>query len=171
MIERRLFKNKRIFVTIVAIIIVALVLSYIICKEYKDKIFKKWVGKYEFAVSFPYATEQNMHHSVAYEIIIYEYNAGYRADICNDGWMTGTNIRAQVKGDRNQIALFFQEVLPGDIHYESGYSLYDEGECLLSFSWEEGKLITTWYAMKVENPLLSDNVEGNVRGEYYEKVK
>lgn len=39
----------------------------------------------------------------------------------------------------------------GDIHYDSGYSFY-----------EEGKLITTRYAMKVENPLFSDDVEGSL---------
>lgn len=171
MIKGRSFKNKRIPVITTGIIIVILIATYMICKDHKDKNLKSWVGKYEFAVSFPYAVEQNVYHSVAYEISIYKYNRGYYADICNDGWMTGTHIRAQVKGDQNQIILYFQEMLPEDIHYERGYSLYDAEECLLSFSWEEGKLITTWYAMKVEYPLLSDDIEGSISGEYYEKIE
>ena len=63
--------------------------------------------------------------------------------------------------------------LPGDVpggyaytyderDFSSGYSFYEEGECLLSFSWEEGKLITTWYAVKVENPLFSDDCRGKL---------
>lgn len=166
-------KQKKIYILIVmfGIIAVLLLLSYAIFKEYGSRSLKKWMGKYEFGVSWPHATVENLTHGVGYEIIIYENNGRYYADICNDGWMTGTNIRAQVKGDRREITLFFQEVLPGDIFYESGHSFYDEGECLLSFSWEEGKLITTWYAMQIENPLLSDYAEGSVRGEYYEKVR
>ena len=103
----------------------------------------RWVGTYSFAESAP------PDEMMDYKINIYAENDGYNADISIDGFQTMIRIRALVQGDSNQIKMLFEEYLP-----DNTIASYNPGDVLLSFTNQNGGIITTWGKI---GPMLTVN--------------
>lgn len=73
---------------------------------------------------------------------------------------------AVFEGDSKTIRLIFKETLRED----SAYGLYDEGNILISFSYDEGTLRTTWLEMKGQLPDYIE-LDEKAKGKYFEKSK
>lgn len=129
-------------------------------------VLENWIGKYQYTAVFEGEIE-GYRPVIAFEIEIYKNKGKYFADISIDGWQSQSHSLAYVEGDSKTIRLIFKETLKGDVLYGS-CSRYDEGDILLSFSYDEDTLKTIWLEMKGQLP---DFIELNEKaeGKYFEK--
>ena len=125
--------------------------------EYKDNYLEvqnnnaelvQWVGEYKFdeAASGPPPMV------MSYEIEIYEEEGKYFAEIEQIGQTTMAYIKAEVRGNKDEIYLLFNEYLPDNVWGP----LCEEGDILIKFAKEKGKLCTYWGKIA---PLLNENEE------------
>lgn len=155
--------KKYILICIVAILLLAGL--YFFITDWHAKELDTWTGRYScFTIIESKDSEQGIFAD--FEIIIFKINRNYYAKLSGDGWMLLTRSLACVKGDKNSIDIIFMDTLPQDKLY--AMDRYEEGELLLTLSYVDSKLHTTWHALKIENPSLS-GMEGELEGIYFEK--
>lgn len=125
--------------------------------EYKDDYLAEqnnhaelvqWVGEYKFEEAVSGSPPMVM----SYEIEIYEEEGNYFAEIEQMGQTTMACIKAEVRGNKDEIYLLFNEYLPNNFWGP----LCERGDILIKFSKEKGELCTYWGKI---TPLLYENEE------------
>lgn len=115
--------------------------------EVDNSLLDTWIGEYRFdevdSGSPPMVME--------YEIEIYKEEGRYFAEIKQMG-SVDVSIKAEVRGDKDEICLLFREYLPD---HTMGLKC-DKGDIVLRLAKEEGKLHTYWEKMI---PVLYENAE------------
>ena len=118
-----------------------------------------WLGEYTFSEvsnnsEYPF-------NQLDYRIRIYQDNDKFFAEVQIDEKNPYIRVKAEVRGNKNEIRLRFIETLPGHMRGE----IYDEGLILLKLRKEGGEIRTDWGGIV---PMLKENREfGKI---YFEKV-
>ncbi|MCM1232911.1 MAG: DUF5991 domain-containing protein [Ruminococcus flavefaciens] len=160
--ERTQFRGM-IAVILFMILIVGI---YILRTVYEGKQLDGWIGKYVFTDSFEHNSGE-INYYVDYEIIIYQDDGRYYAELEGNGWFLQTRSLAYIEGDKNSIDIIFKSTLPGDSLYEYA-ERYETDELMLTLSYDDSELISTWYALRMEHPVFIESTE-EIRGCYFKK--
>ena len=119
-----------------------------------------WLGEYTFSEvsnnsEYPFKR-------LDYRIRIYQDNDQFFAEVQIDEEKPYVRLKAEVRGNKDEIRLRFIETLPEDMIGK----IYDEGFILLKFKKEDGELRTDWGGIV---PMVEENREfGKV---YFEKAE
>ena len=116
-----------------------------------DSGLNSWLGRYTFSEAAP--REAGLSDTWVYEIIVYEENDGYFAEINVDGVQTMTRLQARVNGDANVVKFIFDKYLPGHM-----LATYKEGGELLQLKKSSSSLITSWGEMTPALPEMTAEV-------------
>lgn len=122
-----------------------------------------WLGRYEYTEIFE-NVDEGIKPGVNYEVIIYKDGMDYYAELRGDGWFLNTDSLAYIKGNKKTVDILFKKTLPGD-HFFGEIERYDSNELMLTFTYKDSKLISTWYALRDEYPIFCEEMEGI----YFEK--
>lgn len=152
-------KNKKLLFFLVTLFLI----SYYVKTLYDMKELDNWLGKYEYTEIFGDVHEE-INYAVNYEVIIYKDGTDYYAELRGDGWFLNTDSLAYIQGNKNTVDILFKKTLPGD-HFFGEIERYDNNELMLTFTYDDSKLISTWHALRDEYPIFSEKMEGI----YFEK--
>ena len=98
------------------------VLTFSLMGRPEDSL-EQWVGTY----TFEEFEAEDSGIMLFYEVVIYQENNKYFADISVDGFQTMTRIKAAVTGKQKKINLHFKEYLPDNLYEFLGSSLNQVG--------------------------------------------
>lgn len=119
-----------------------------------------WLGEYAFSeVSDNPETEFNR---LDYRIKIYREDDRFFAEVQADGEETYIRVKAEVRGDKDKICLFLEEILPGHVCS----SINKEGSILLKLRENATRIYTDWGEIV---PMLEENQEYGK--EYFKKAE
>lgn len=127
----------------------------------KTNNLDNWLGNYFYSVQFKHSNVEGAYYVIVYTILIYKEENNYYAKFINDGWQTETRTLARIVGDENEIEIIFIETLPED-GLSEGLQRYKENEILLKLMQGEAGLITSWYALRKEQPDFFESMEENI---------
>lgn len=123
-----------------------------------------WIGNYEYSLNY---TSDGIVGSTPfwqYELVIFKCQGQYFARFENNGFQMETSFLARVTGDENTIEFHYIQECPESMSYY--IERFDDDALLLTFTKENDKLLTTWYAMAdYHNAFLGQS--GKITGDYY----
>ncbi|MDE7283960.1 MAG: hypothetical protein K2N85_10335 [Lachnospiraceae bacterium] len=134
---------------------------------YENNKLDIWMGRYGFTDTFEHNSGE-INYFVDYEIIIYKDYGKYYAELEGNGWFLQTRSLAYVEGDENSIDIIFKSSLPGDSLYGM-VERYEEDELMLTLSYDDSELISSWHVLRKEHPIFIESVE-EIKGIYFEKL-
>ena len=161
-------KERTHFKWIIVIIVLMILVVGICCHKtiYERKKLDVWTGQYTFSDTFEHNSGE-MNYFVDYELIIYRDDGKYYAELEGNGWFLQTRSLAYIEGNEKSIDILFKSSLPGDSLYGRA-ERYEEGELMLTLSYDGSELISTWCALRNEHPVFIESEE-EIKGIYFEK--
>lgn len=143
-------------------------------KEINREDLDIWLGAYSYSELYKF-DDENV--DVHFGLIIYKDDGNYYAEFKN----TGDSLRVQdysvilqsrslayIKGNEESIDICFKSTLPGDSLY--GISeRYKKNELLLTLTYSDYELQTSWHALQEEEPVLGESEE-KMEGAYFRKI-
>jgi len=167
-INKSFERNKDLIIKILIIFFLAIfvLLFYFVKVIDRRKELDGWLGKYDYAESYEHNSGE-MKYVVDYDIIIFKDGKNYYAELCGNGWFLETRSLAYIKGDKNSIDIIFKQTLPGDSLY-GVKERYDKDDLLITLTYDNSELQSSWYALQQEHPFLCDSEE-QMEGTYFNK--
>ncbi|MBD5494205.1 MAG: hypothetical protein HDR12_07480 [Lachnospiraceae bacterium] len=135
--------------------------------KYESNKLDTWMGRYGFTDTFEHNSGE-INYFVDYEIIIYKDDGKYYAELEGNGWFLQTRSLAYVEGDENSIDIIFKSSLPGDSLYGI-VERYEEDELMLTLSYDDSELISSWHVLRKEHPIFTESEE-EIKDIYFEKL-
>lgn len=163
-------KNMVLFVA-AFIVILLLALSYYGQKERNREELDAWLGAYSFSKLYKF---DNENIDVRFELIIYKDDGNYYAEFKNTGYsqqkedfsiLLQSRSLAYIKGNEESIDIYFKSTLPGDSLYGES-ERYKRNELLLTLTFSDSGLQSSWHALQGEEPVLREKEE-MVEGTYF----
>ena len=137
-----------------------------------------WLGAYSYSELYKF-DDENV--DVEFGLIIYKVDGNYYAEFKNSGYSLRTQdysvllqsrSLAYIKGNGESIDIYFKRTLPGDSLF--GISeRYKSNELLLTLTYSDSGLQSTWHALQVEEPVQGgsqEKMEGIYFGEIYKRT-
>lgn len=133
-----------------------------------------WMGAYSYSELYKF-DDKNV--DVRFELIIYKDDGNYYAEFKNTGYsltkqdysvLLQSRSLAYIKGNEESIDICFKSTLPGDRLY--GISeRYNRNELLLTLTYSDSGLQSSWHTLQEEEPVLSESEE-KMEGVYFTKI-